>query len=230
MIYLLQQGDYMRKEKSAIINADLPRETCIFDNLSLLSDEHYVPVGTVEFVNTFCRYKHIHIPENISYPDELLPFLGRDIWTEEFGNVSGSFFVKPKNTKMFTGSIKQEITEPVKDSEPVWVSHPLQFTQEYRYYIIDKHVVGYSRYDDGDDVDIVPPISFIEQMVSAYKTQPAGYSIDIGICDGQPLLIEVNDGWALGFYPWGTMKSGKYIELITKRWLQIERTKHFLLP
>jgi len=34
-------------------------------------------------------------------------------------------------------------------------------------------------------------------------------------------LVEVNDGWSLGFYPWGTMSDQKYLDLITLRWKQI---------
>lgn len=58
-------------------------------------------------------------------------------------------------------------------------------------------------------------------MVEAYVDQPVGYSIDVGYIDNKEELIEVNDGWSLGFYQWGTLKPEGYVKLITDRWLEI---------
>jgi len=129
--------------------------------------------------------------------------------------------VKPQQTKVFTGAIKERIDETVSNAEPVWVSTPVQFTSEYRFYIIDKRIAGYSRYDPGDDDDIEPDVTVVEQMVAEYAMQPVAYSIDVGIHNGDTILIEVNDGWSLGYYPWGTMTEQRYIELIRKRWQEI---------
>jgi hypothetical protein len=64
-------------------------------------------------------------------------------------------------------------------------------------------------------------------MICDYADQPIGYSIDVGINSdsGETVLIEVNDGWALGLYPWGNMSNESYVDLITKRWKQIIEKK-----
>ena len=224
MRYLLQSGDYMRKEKSAISRTTSPRIACSYDELSELEGADYIPVGTVEYVNEYCRIKNITPPTNISYPVELVKFLNRSVWQSSYSFAKEYEFVKPRNTKVFTGAVKKDIEETVKDDEPVWISDPMTFTAEFRFYIIENHVAGYSRYDDGDD-NIQPDIDTVQQMITEYTESPIGYTLDVGPVDNKTVLIEVNDGWSLGLYPWGTMTTDKYVELITKRWFEI--AKHF---
>lgn len=223
MIYLLQHGDYLRKEKFAVTRTDLHRVVCQYENLSTLDGDEYVPVGTVEFVKEYCRIKNITLPDNISYPVELVNFLSRSIWQSSYSLVQDHQFVKPRSTKVFAGAIKRDITETVSDDEPVWVSDPTAFTAEFRFYIIDREIAGYSRYDDGDDDDVKPNVNTVRQMIAEYGSAPIGYSIDVGLVYDKTVLIEVNDGWALGFYPWGTMTRDKYVELITQRWAEIRQ-------
>jgi hypothetical protein len=216
--YLFQQGDILTKEKSAIRRQGLPFDVCHYDKIEL-SSNNYIPVGSVEFVTKYCQIHNIPLPDNISYPIQLVSYLGRKIRQGSFGSALLHEFVKPKSTKTFTGGIKHIIPEQVDDLEPVWIADPVEFTSEFRFYIIDKEIVGYSQYDDGTEAQ--PDTTIVEEMVQQYKDQPIGYSIDIGVVDSKTQLIECNDGWSLGFYPWGTMTESKYIELITKRWLQI---------
>lgn len=220
LVYLLQSGDYLRKEKSAVNRLNLPRIACSFNELSHLSPGNYIPVGTVEFTKEYCRLNNIKLPENISYPTELSEFLGRSVWLTTYADVPDNLFVKPQDTKVFTGAIKHTITESVTAGEVVWASDPVMFEAEFRYYIVDHAIVGYSRYDDGDD-EATADDNIVKQMVACYTGQPVGYTIDVGIVDGKTQLIEVNDGWAIGLYPWGTMTNESYVELITKRWAEI---------
>ena len=220
MRYLLQTGDYMRKEKLAITRTNLPCVACSYDELSELEGADYIPVGTVEYVNEYCRVKNITPPTNISYPVELVKFLNRSVWQSSYSFAKEYQFVKPRNTKVFTGAVKKDIEETVKDDEPVWISDPMTFTAEFRFYIIENHIAGYSRYDDGDD-NIQPDINTVQQMITEYTKSPIGYVLDVGPVDNKTVLIEVNDGWSLGYYPWGTMTTDKYVELITKRWCEI---------
>lgn len=221
MKYLLQQGDYLSKEKRSIINEGLPYTVCAFGKLHTLESKDFVPVGSVEFVRKYCDINLISLPANISYPEELRPYLGRNIRKGFFQEALDTEFVKPVDTKIFTGNIKQQLCESVKNDELVWISDPIQLSLEFRYYLIDTKIVGYSRYDDGDDSDIEPDNSLVEQMVADYISQPVAYTIDVGISEGKTVLIEVNDAWAIGYYPWGTMTVKNYVDLITRRWQQI---------
>jgi hypothetical protein len=56
--------------------------------------------------------------------------------------------------------------------------------------------------------------------------QPAGMSLDFGVTDkGETILVEANDGWALGYYPWGNLTPSGYANLIVERWMEICKIK-----
>jgi len=227
MRYLIQSGGIMQKERRCVELNTLKHTSCPFHNLA----EHkgdYVPVGSVEFTVEFARLNDILLPANISYPKNLLHFLKRKVWLDKFSNVNEDMFVKPLNTKVFTGAIKKTLKESVKPDEDVWVSNPLDIDAEFRYYVLDGKVVGQSRYDAGDN-DIEPDDNVVLQIIKEYKGQPIGYSIDVGIVKGETILIEVNDGWSLGYYPWGNLKEKDYVNLITKRWTEICWNSHKLI-
>ena len=226
MIYLLQPGDYLRKEKAAVRHSDGESIAISFDELSthalttMSKPNNFVPVGTVEYTEKYCQVANIVLPDNISYPQELRKYLHRIIWQDLFKNVLPTQFVKPIKTKVFTGGIKQHLTELVQEHDTVWVSEPIDFTCEFRYYVIDGAVAGHSQYDDSDDA-VVPDIDIVCSMIADYRSAPVAYAIDVGVSHGRTVLIEVNDGWALGLYPWGTMTNQRYVELITRRWKEI---------
>lgn len=220
MLYLLQSGGYMQKEKNAFRMCDCKIENISYDSLSTMTSHNYIPIGTVEYVEKYCQLNGITLPKNISYPTELCAYLKRQIHQSQFQYAKDNEFVKPIKTKVFTGGIKRELSEPVSDTEPVWISEPIDFLTEFRYYVIDRAIVGYSQYNDGEDTT-EPDISIVRDMVNDYKDSPIAYSIDVGVSGGDTVLIEVNDGWSLELYPWGTMTNEKYAELITRRWKQI---------
>jgi hypothetical protein len=220
-MYLLQQEDVLRKEKNIILFGEYPRVSISFDNLSSAElKNNLIPIGSVEFVTKYCSLHNISLPKNKSYPIELASFLKRKIRQGTFGSALETEFVKPIKTKLFTGAVKKELTESVESDEPVWISDAVEFIAEFRCYVINGQLVGYSRYDDGDE-DINFDVNIVNSMIERYTTQPIGYTIDVGIVNDETVLVEVNDGWSLGYYPWGTMTEQKYIELITKRWNQI---------
>lgn len=222
MKYLLQHGDWMRKEKMTVIMPDLPRQVCAYENLVNLPTDDYIPIGTVEYITKFAELFNITLPANISYPFTLRQYLKRLIWKDQYQNVEPNLFVKPTKTKTFTGDIKSNITEYINPTEMVWVSDPIIILNEYRFYINNQEIVGHSRYDATENPDIEPDIELVNRMIKDYTDQPIGYSIDIGIMNkNETVLIEVNDGWALGLYPWGNMTNEKYLKLITDRWKEI---------
>jgi|GEM_PF-1608314 hypothetical protein len=242
--YFLQRGDVPRRgkpdvplvllrEKFAIKTLNLPSVFCAYENifdecntLNILDSipQNYVPVGSVEFIKKYADIFEIDLPKNISYPECLQKYLKRDLRKGVFSDANNWEFVKPQSTKKFTGAIKADLfsEECITSCEPVWISEPMAFEAEFRYYVVDGKIVGHSRYDDFEN-DLCADENVVRQMISDYADQPVGYSIDVGInCDnGETVLIEVNDGWALGLYPWGNMSNESYVDLITKRWKQI---------
>lgn len=65
--------------------------------------------------------------------------------------------------------------------------------------------------------------SVIENAVRDYKDIPAGCSLDFGVTDdGRTLLIEMNDGLALGCYG---LPDEEYAKLPMARWAELNGTK-----
>lgn len=107
--------------------------------------------------------------------------------------------------------------DDVADDEPVLLSSVVDFVSEYRGYVIDGELVGIKHYIG--DFRIFPDMKVIDQAISEYKSQPAGYSIDFGVTDdGRTLLIECNDGWSLGNYG---LEDRLYSKLLGIRWRQL---------
>ena len=225
MQFIIQQGlgglslkEKFACEKYPYIKTTYDHLTCTVRTATDI--RKYCPVGSVEFVQLFCELNNIKLPENMTYPIELRPYLGREIRQNVFGRVLESNFVKPIHTKVFTGGIKSQLTETVSEDCLVWESDSVVFDAEFRCYVIDKKMVAYSRYDDSD-AEYVFDVSVVEAMISEWTDQPIAYAIDVGIVNGKTVLVEVNDGWSLGYYKWGTMTDKLYAELIYRRWNEI---------
>ena len=64
--------------------------------------------------------------------------------------------------------------------------------------------------------------SVIEQAVNQHFSAPAGYALDFGVSDdGRTLLIETNDGYALGSYGLFYIQ---YAKLLSARWSEFTGT------
>lgn len=73
------------------------------------------------------------------------------------------------------------------------------------------------------DTHAVYDRSVIEAAVDAYSNIPAGCSLDFGVTeDGRTLLIEMNDGMALGCYG---LPTEQYAKLLSARWAELTGTK-----
>jgi hypothetical protein len=186
----------------------------------------------------------IREPDNFSYPEALWPYLNRAVFQCRIGNVEGNWFVKPIETKSFTGFVYDDKQDVIHLSEhdleqrdvllslppetPVWVSEPVTWLSEFRYYVIDGEVRGEGRYDDGPDDVPVPDYFMVMEMVETLSRQqdaPAAYSLDVGVLSsGETALVEVNDAWALGFYT-GSLSYRDYIEMLWRRWDQLARKR-----
>jgi len=221
MNYLLQLDPGMRDEKSIIINSGLNYCRSSIDDLVIVPDVNtIIPVGSVEFIRKYASMNGIKLPENDTYPEHLRNWLRRPLSRTVFSSVPVGWFCKPVSIKSFTGALKEHIEEYVDPNEEVWCCPPVQFAAEFRVYVLDGTVIGYSRYDDGDNEEGLD-MRLVEQMIADYADAPRGYSLDVGIANEEQCLVEVNDGWALGYYRWGNVGAKDYIDLITCRWQQI---------
>jgi len=166
-------------------------------------------------------------PPSIDYPEQLQGFLGRDIQRMTLSAarniVDKKLFVKPVKQKLFTGfrctgKFDDQIRlGPYDANEEVWVSEPVEFVSEYRCFVLRDEIVG-ARHYKGDwsqriDRDVV------EAAVRDYEGSPVAYTLDFGATtDGKTILVEVNDGYAMGTYG---LPPGFYAQMLESRWREI---------
>ena len=199
-----------------------------------------LPIGSVEFIRKAMALAGIAEPENLSYPDALQGYLRRGVFQRRAGSVLGHWFVKPITTKAFTGFVVDTLGNPEHlsgyDREQynvflamppealVWVSEPVTWLSEFRYYVLDGEVRGEGRYDDAPDDMPMPDRATVAEMANAMAKvpgAPVAFSLDVGVLStGETALIECNDAWALGYYK-GTLAHRDYIQMLWRRWAQL---------
>ena len=237
----------LRAVLQAAMLADVPIPVRVVDpnDVSVRNLSNALPVGSVEFITSYMKTMGIAAPSPMSYPVALDGFLGRRVDQMPLHRVRGDRFIKPVATKTFNGFVWRHALRDTEQSERdleqiellrsldpetlVWVAEPLKFLSEWRYYVIDGQIVGEARYDpDGDDAAPPPDRSVVHAAIAAWGNaeldrSPAGFAIDFGVAqDGRTLLVEANDGWALGFYG-AALHPREYLRLLWSRWVQVSQ-------
>lgn len=190
--------------------------------------KYNIVVAYIEDTNRYFEKLGLQPKMALNIPTELEKYVGREIrymTMKEFKeDTMIPVFVKPaRRSKEFQSGVltkfqsKEMFFGSHPDDTPVLVSEVVDFVSEYRGYVIDGKLKGIKHYLG--DFRVFPDMSVIDNAISDYKSQPAGYSIDFGITsDGRTLLIECNDGWSLGNYG---LEHSLYSSLLLKRWLQL---------
>lgn len=207
-------------------------ETVTFSNNRELSESNMedIVVGFVGTVRSRLNDFGISVPE-LNYPDELSEYLGRKIWKSHIDTINCNpdlwpVFVKSVRNKKFTGVVVREPKDLIGcgscyDNAECLCSEVVNFIAEWRVFI---------RY--GNIIDVRPykgdwrahfDYKVIEDAVKKYTTSPNGYAIDFGLTDdGRTLLVEVNDGYALGSYG---LYYPEYAKLLSARWAELTNTQ-----
>jgi len=179
-----------------------------------------LPVGSVEFVRQAMALAGIQEPPNLSYPRRCEPFLGRTIERRRAGSVIGRWFVKPVQTKLFNGFVVDTMQDPAEldehdreqhaifmalhENTEVLVCEPVEFRGEWRFYVDPRQssaAIAWARYDDHPEEDVpIPDIAVVRAFIAAIGIEHP-YAADFAVnADGQTVLVEVNDFWALRLY------------------------------
>jgi hypothetical protein len=171
------------------------------------------------------------IPAPLNVPEPLLPFAGRKLWNTTLGDIrrlfeSGSaepVFVKPlASAKEFAGQVIATAADlarvrHLEDELPVQVAEPVAFVSEWRYFVLRGAVVGTAHYKG--DCFTHPNAGVVRNAVAAYSGAPAGYGLDFGVtAEGRTLLVEANDGFALGCYG---LDPVIYADMLEARWCEL---------
>lgn len=223
---------------AAMLHDDLVVTNASFDGLGQHEDlllQGAVPVGSVEYVREGMRLAGIREPANLSYPSGCESYLLRSVWRTPAADalaMKQTRFIKPTDTKGFTGFVLGSAGLPLSEHDmeqlsalqaldaatPVWVSDPVVWVSEFRYYISQGSILGYARYDQGDDDDVPEPDMAIVARCIRDLAIEHPYALDMGVlASGQTALVEVNDAFAIGLYQ-GALKPLQYAEFLANRW------------
>lgn len=189
-------------------------------------------VGLVGFVgDVWAALKKMGrpLPVPTDYPEELAPWMGRRVWRSTLGNarrlVEPTFIKPAASEKLFTGFVWRGAgMEAVRvasceDDVEVWCSEVVDFSSEHRVYVKDDEILDVRRYKG--DWGTAPDRKTVEDAVQAWKSSPRGCSLDFGVTsDGRTLLVETNDGYALGNYG---MTDTLYAQMLEARWEELTR-------
>lgn len=179
----------------------------------------------------FARAKFSQV-ENIDFPSELNEFYGRKIEIETFKTVQSWLNKEPSKLpahikpvtehKLFTGCLVEKFRDfiplsNVPDETKVYVQEKIDLVSEWRATILRKKVLNVAHYN-GNSIAFPDP-QVIREAVAKYTTSPIGYAIDLGVtASGQTVIIEVNDGFALGNYG---VRGYQYTAMVECRWREI---------
>jgi hypothetical protein len=171
---------------------------------------------------------------DLDYPKELFPFMGRTIrrttLSEIYNQVTTDeefepIFIKSIDQKHITGFVCKNFSDYARNcggmdySKPIYVSEVVDFKTEFRTYIHRHDIVGCIRYKG--DYSLAPNRKTLENMLYSLRDakMPIAYSIDVGILStGETVLVECNDGFALGNYG---IPARTYAEMNRDRWYQM---------
>jgi hypothetical protein len=167
-------------------------------------------------------------PTPFDYPEDLSAYLGRDVWRTTLGRIRRTVdpvFIKPVEEKLFTGFIwrggglEAVRIATLNDDVPIWASETVSFLSEHRVYVKDQKILDVRRYRG--EWSVAPNRHVVCTAVDDFKNAPRSYSLDFGVTtDGRTLLVEANDGYALGNYG---MTSVLYAQMLEARWEELTR-------
>jgi hypothetical protein len=161
--------------------------------------QHYIPVGSVEFVTAWFKRFHDHKPLPINVPEELWGFANRTIWNGDENGYKkgyGRLFVKSNDhIKGFKLSIKEDYELPKGNYQ---FSEEIDIESEWRGFVYQNKLVGLQNYSG--DFTMFPDVSHINFMISQYKSAPVAYTLDVGVFDDKTFVIECHDFFSCGLY------------------------------
>lgn len=199
-----------------------------FDTLPLSIGD--IVIGGVGPAQRAFKRLGIQVPALDSVPSALTTFAGRKTWRAPVIEARRAvergeeIFIKPlpDQPKLFTGQPMRSFadllsTANLPDDAIVECSEFTPFVSEYRTFVLKGKIVGLRHYK-GDPLAF-PEADRVRAAVAAYEAAPAGFALDVGVTeDGRTLLVEVNDGYALGAYGLPPLV---YAALIDARWREL---------
>lgn len=189
-------------------------------------------VGGIGMVRKRLAHLGIEKQDEIEYPTELRKFLKRRVWkstlNEIIRNDQVNIFVKPLETKLFTGKVirafKDYIGLNYSEEVKVWCSEVVDIVTEWRCFVRYQELLDVRYYKGKWDSQL--DIEIVQEAIETYTSQSASYCLDFGVDEiGEHYLIEVNDGHSLGTYGMGAIS---YAKFLSARWAELTQTEDYL--
>jgi len=190
-----------------------------------------VVIGSVEAAIKFFELVGIETPKYIGYPKCLERYYGRDIQVTKFGDIKRAlpYFIKPaEEVKKFTGClIEKESTldflkkyDNLSEEDLVYVSDAVDILSEYRCFVHRNELKGIKHYQG--DFKVFPDTKMVLEMIEEYSREAnIAYTLDVGVLkNGETILIEINDMWAIGSYG---LDGKTYVSMVVDRFQEIKK-------
>lgn len=207
----------------------LQLESGAFDNLI----PRHIFIGSVEFMTEVFKRMGLKAFPKIPVNSD------REHQTRTLGHVrtcvldGESLFVKPFQTKLFTGLVLDKITLSSLNSFPADLEvmvYPVihNIISEWRIYVHEGKIVDSRNYSG--DFTISPNYIHVQRNILPFckeKNFPCAYTIDVAVIDHIETetteVIEFNDMWAIGNYGipndlYYRLLKDRYVEIVKTRW------------
>jgi len=179
--------------------------------------EHYVPVGSVEFVSSWFQRFHNHEPKPINIPDEINEpyFTRRPVINGTHMDIEnlphGKWFVKSNDiikgmAEMLTIDDNHSWSIPIGEYQ---ISEYIDIQSEWRAFVYQGKLVGLQNYSGV--FSKFPDVPSILHMVHNYKDAPIAYTLDVGVNDYDTFIIECHDFFSCGLYGFAEHKIYPYM-------------------
>jgi hypothetical protein len=186
-----------------------------------------VVVGWITQVKQALTKLGIEPPNELDYPEETRSYLGRNVWQSNLHKIytdetTWPVFVKPVKGKQFDGKLITKLGDLIglgdqNEDRKIWCSEPVNFVSEYRCFVRYGKLIDSRRYKG--TFKTIPNYSIVEACIDDYKSAPAAYVLDFGVTDdGRTLLVETNDGFAVGSYGFHFVD---YAKMVSARWSEL---------
>lgn len=192
--------------------------------------EKAIVCGNIGDVLTALEKMGVPKPVEVDYPAHLAWLMGRSVKTMRIEDVrrgTERVFVKPVTQKLFTGLVwstddprSRMVLAPFEYDTPVMVSEIVDFVSEWRCFVKRHSLIGVKHY--AGDWSKPPSRQLLDTAIAQGRgIMSDAYAIDLGVTsDGRTLLVEVNEGFALGGYG---LASVVYASFMEARWEQFIR-------
>lgn len=177
--------------------------------------------GSTRFVN-ICRDRGFYVFPDFAPIDSFYPV---HTWVNGEGRVTTwgelkitkPVFIKPFTTKFFTGKVVKTQADLDKiqlstsfiekeADEKIWVSAPVDITDEIRFFVVGEHIVTGSYYRIAGKINHIKaqpthaPWTFLKEFLRRYGCIADGFVIDVGLVGREYRIIELNNLNSSGLY------------------------------